>query len=96
MKAARRIMLSTIAGLASPFLFSANAHAGCVPYGGPVPHHINWYHQMSSPRLLHAAFVYDDDGSTPEPSMVGTWKEHWTSEGTDGIPDGTEVDAGYA
>ena len=28
--------------------------------------------------------------------MVGTWKEKWISEGSDGIPDGTEVDAGYA
>ncbi len=28
--------------------------------------------------------------------MVGTWKEKWISEGTDGIPDGTEVDAVYA
>jgi hypothetical protein len=37
-----------------------------------------------------------DDDRNPEPSMVGTWKEHWISEGSNGIPDGTEVDAGYA
>jgi hypothetical protein len=28
--------------------------------------------------------------------MVGLWKEHWISKGSEGIPDGTEVDAGYS
>ena len=31
-----------------------------------------------------------------EPTIVGTWKEHWISEGSEGIPDGVEIDAGYA
>jgi hypothetical protein len=52
---------------------------------------------MSSPRLLRAALIIDGDDAPPfEPSIVGTWKEHWISEGSEGIPDGTEVDAGYA
>jgi len=70
------------------------AYAGCGLYAGPVTHHhINWRPQIGSPRLLQAALFKDED---PEPGMVGTWKEHWISEGSDGIPDGTEIDAGYA
>ena len=54
--------------------------------------------RSAAPRLLRAALIIDDDDAknSPEPSIVGTWKEHWISEGSEGIPDGTEVDAGYA
>ena len=72
------------------------AYAGCGLYGGPAPHHMSWHLQTGSPRLLHAALSSDEDPATPEPSIVGTWKEHWISEGSEGIPDGTEIDAGYA
>jgi hypothetical protein len=52
---------------------------------------------MTAPRLEKAAFVIEDEAAAPLlPSIVGTWKEHWISEGSDGIPDGAEVDAGYA
>ena len=73
------------------------AHAGCGLYS-PLPHHASWQPQIGSPRLVRAAFIIDDDDAfnSQEPSIVGTWKEHWISEGSDGIPDGTEVDAGYA
>lgn len=73
------------------------AHAGCGLYDGPMPHQMSWHPQIGSPQLLRAAFMMDDDASaTPAPSIVGTWKEHWISEGSEGIPDGTEIDAGYA
>lgn len=74
------------------------AYAGCGLYSSPVPHHTGWQTQFASPRLLRAGLVTDDDAdiTAPGPSMVGTWKEHWISEGSDGIPDDTEVDAGYA
>ena len=53
--------------------------------------------QFGAPRLIQAAFIIDgDDAAKFEPSIVGTWKEHWISEGSEGIKDGTEVDAGYA
>ena len=72
------------------------AHAGCGLYG-PVPHHTSWQPQIALPRFVRAALIIDDEATnTHEPSMVGTWKEHWISEGSDGIPNGTEVDAGYA
>ena len=72
------------------------AHAGCGLYS-PVPHHTSWRPQIGSPRLVPAALIIDDDAATAkgEPSMVGTWKEHWISEGSEGIPDGTEIDASY-
>jgi hypothetical protein len=70
------------------------AHAGCGLYS-PVPHAASWQPQIASPRLVLAAL--DDEAGAPHgPSIVGTWKEHWISEGSTGIPDGTEVDAGYA
>jgi hypothetical protein len=43
-----------------------------------------------------ASFPGDEDANADRPTIVGTWKEHWISEGSDGIPDGTEIDAGYA
>lgn len=82
--------------LALGAIWVPSAYAGCGLYRGPVPHQISWHRQVVSPRLLRAALFSDDDPATPEPSIVGTWKEHWISEGSEGIPDGTEVDAGYA
>ena len=53
--------------------------------------------QGSPCRDLYGGFLINRDGDErSEPSMVGTWKEHWISEGSSGIPDGTEVDASYA
>ena len=72
------------------------ARAGCGLYS-PVPHPASWQPQIASPRFVLAALILDDEAAnTHEPSIVGTWKEHWISEGSEGIPDGTEVDAGYA
>ena len=97
MKSTRFLAIrASIAGLALATMFGPYAHAGCATYR-PLPHGASWQPQIASPRLVQAALVIDDDNATtPEPSIVGTWKEHWISEGSDGIPDGTEIDAGYA
>jgi hypothetical protein len=80
--------------LAIAAMVAPAAHAGCGLYT-PLPHPASWQPQIASPRLVLAAF--DDEAAAPHgPSIVGTWKEHWISEGSTGIPDGTEVDAGYA
>jgi len=75
------------------------AHAGCGQYF-PASFDASSQHQFGSPYLLRAAFSDDDkDAAKAEPTMVGTWKEHWISEGTHGVPDiqdGTEIDAGYS
>jgi len=86
-----------VAAIAVGAVVVPSAYAGCGQYSGPVPHQINWQTQFASPQLVQTAFAMDgDEDRNAEPSMVGTWKEHWISEGSNGIPDGTEVDAGYA
>ena len=76
-------------------MFAPYAHAGCGLYS-PAPHPASWQPQIASPRLVLAALTNDEAATPSEPSMVGTWKEQWISEGSEGIKDGTEVDAGYA
>jgi hypothetical protein len=97
MKSRRFLAISaSLAGLALATMFAPYAHAGCGLYS-PVANPASWQPQTASPRLVAAALVIEDDPAlAPEPSIVGTWKEHWISEGSHGIPDGTEVDAGYA
>jgi hypothetical protein len=77
-------------------MFAPYAHAGCGQYL-PASFNLSSQHQFGSPYLLRAALNNDDDDAAKsEPTIVGTWKEHWISEGSNGIPDGAEVDAGYA
>jgi hypothetical protein len=97
MKSGNWKIVPALSGLALATMFAPYAHAGCGLYS-PLPHHASWQRQIASPRLVLAALIIDDDAATtkPEPSIVGTWKEHWISEGSDGIKDGTEVDASYA
>ena len=98
MKSSRFLAIpASIAVLALATMCAPYAHAGCGLYSPAANHPASWQPQMSSPRLLRAALIIDGDDAPPfEPSIVGTWKEHWISEGSEGIPDGTEVDAGYA
>jgi hypothetical protein len=96
MKSGNWKIMPTLSALALATIFAPAAHAGCGLYN-PMPQATSWRPQIASPRLILAALVIDDDAATPHgPSIVGTWKEHWISEGSDGIKDGTEVDAGYA
>jgi hypothetical protein len=94
MKSVNWKVIPALSVLALAAMVAPAAHAGCGLYS-PVPHAAGWQPQIAAPRLVLAAF---DDGAPPShgPSIVGTWKEHWISEGSTGIPDGTEVDAGYA
>jgi hypothetical protein len=96
MKSGNWKIVPALSALALATMFAPYAHAGCGLYS-PVPHAASWQPQIASPRLVLAALAIDDEATTPrEPSIVGTWKEHWISEGSEGIKDGTEVDAGYA
>jgi len=89
-------IVPALSALVLATMFAPAAHAGCGLYS-PVPHAASWQPQIVSPRLVLAALAIDDEAATPHgPTIVGTWKEHWISEGSDGIKDGTEVDAGYA
>jgi hypothetical protein len=94
MKSENWKIVPALSALVLAAMVAPAAHAGCGLYT-PVPHAASWQPQIASPRLVLAAL--DEDAASPrEASMVGTWKEKWISEGTDGIPDGTEVDAVYA
>jgi hypothetical protein len=97
MKATRFLAIpASIAGLVLATMFAPYAHAGCGQYL-PASFNLSSQHQFGSPYLLRAALNNDDDyAAKSEPTIVGTWKEHWISEGSNGIPDGAEVDAGYA
>jgi hypothetical protein len=96
MKSGNWKIVPALSALALATMFAPYAHAGCGIYS-PVPHAASWQPQIASPRVVLAALPFDDDAANPPgPSIVGTWKERWISEGTDGIKDGTLFDAGYA
>ncbi|MFZ0688583.1 MAG: hypothetical protein WAM68_02055 [Acidobacteriaceae bacterium] len=89
-------IVPVLSGLVLATMVGPYAHAGCGQYS-PAPHGASWQPQIGSARLVPAGFIIDDDDATSkEPSIVGTWKQYLISEGSQGIPDGTEVDASYA
>ena len=89
-------IVPALSALVLATMFAPAAHAGCGLYS-PAPHGASWQPRIAPPRLVLAALAINDEAATPSgPSIVGTWKEKWISEGSEGIPDGTEVDAGYA
>jgi hypothetical protein len=82
--------------LAAATIVTPYAHAGCGLYT-PVQKDANNQPQIALPELESAAPAIDDeDAGKSDPSIVGTWKERLISEGSKGVPDGTEVDASYA
>jgi hypothetical protein len=96
MKSGNWKIVPALSALALAAMVAPAAHAGCGLYS-PVPHVSSWQPQIASSRLVLAALTLDDEAATQHgPSIVGTWKEKWISEGTEGITDGTEVDAVYA
>jgi hypothetical protein len=95
MKAVTMKIVPVLSALALATVVVPYAHAGCGQYR-PASFNASSQHQFGSPYLLRASFLGEDEPAAAEPTMVGTWKEHWISEGSDGIPDGAEIDAGYA
>jgi hypothetical protein len=51
-----------------------------------------WGFQAGGAHLLQAALVKTDD----QAAIVGFWHVKFVSEGSTGIPNGTEIDAGYS
>jgi hypothetical protein len=93
MKSGNWKVVPALSALVLATMFAPYAHAGCGLYS-PVHHPASWQPQIARPRLVLAGL--DDDGATHGPSIVGTWKEKWISEGSEGIKDGTEFDASYS
>jgi hypothetical protein len=96
MKSGNWKIVPALSGLVLATMFAPYAHAGCGLYS-PVPHAASWQPQIASPRLVLAALAIGDEAATPhEPSIIGTWKEKWISEGSEGLKDGSEFDASYS
>jgi len=96
MKSLTMKIVPVLSALALATVFVPNAHAGCGQYQ-PTSFNRNAQHRFGSPYLLESSLNSDDDDrAKSEPTIVGTWKEHWISEGSNGIPDGAEIDAGYS
>jgi hypothetical protein len=95
MKAVIMKIVPVLSALALATVVVPYAHAGCGQYR-PASFNGSSQHQFGSPYLLRASFPGEDEATAAEPTMVGTWKEHWISKGSEGIPDGAEIDAGYA
>jgi hypothetical protein len=89
-------IVSTLSVLVLVTVAAPYAHAGCGTYRPVSTIAANARPAPDLSRFEQEALATDDSASASDPSMVGTWKEHWISEGSSGIPDGTEIDAGYA
>ena len=93
MKLTMRVCMRAL-GLAACALVmagAAKAECGRTPGAKPTSLHL----QAAAPRILRAAFIAEDADETTA-SIVGFWHVKFVSKGSSGIPDGTEVDAGYA
>jgi hypothetical protein len=98
MKTRFKVVTATIGVGVIGAVFAAQANAGCYDLQqkvAPSP----WQQQQSGQgqaRFLSTAFVQVSDQGADTTSIVGLWKFAFTAEGnTNGIPDGTPIDAGY-
>jgi hypothetical protein len=77
-------------------LAAVSAHSQCGGFRTPGAAHTAWQMQLGpQPRLLRTGLVLAADHGG-EAAIVGFWHVKFVSQGSQGIPDGTEVDAGYA
>jgi hypothetical protein len=79
--------------VASLLLTTANARAGCGNLSGVGLKNSNWHSQFGHAQPVPASLLMVSDG---EAGIVGFWHVKFVSKGSEGIPDGTEIDAGYS
>jgi len=104
MKTRYQAFTAAFGGLALALLFAPNSIAQCgkFPRQGVAP--ADWHAQpgQPQPRLLRAAYTSNDeakasdDSRQDETTIVGFWHFKFVSIGSSGIPDNTEIDAGYS
>jgi hypothetical protein len=104
MKKSYKALAAAFSGFALALLFVPNSTAQCAafPRQGVAP--ADWHTQpgQSQPRLLRAAFTSNDEAKgsdesrLDEATVVGFWHFKMVSIGSAGIPDNTEIDAGYS
>jgi len=90
MKSSYKPLTITLGALALAFFFVTNSAAEC---GGMPKAHPS---QSRQARFLPAALVTIGDHDGDDAGIVGSWHVKFVSPGSEGIPDGTEVDAGYS
>jgi hypothetical protein len=88
-----RTLAGTFGALVFTLFLVPNASAGCGGIGQPLPSHISWHSQVGNAQLAPASLLMVSDG---EAGIVGFWHVKFVSKGSEGIPDGTEIDAGYS
>jgi len=96
MKTRYRTFALTLGALALALVSVPNSTAQCL---GWQPSQANPGKGESQPRhvsLRQASLVMVDDSDSTAITIVGFWHVKFVSEGSKGIPDGTEVDAGYS
>jgi hypothetical protein len=104
MKTSFNAIAAALGGLALALLLAPNSKAQCAtfPRQGVAP--ADWHAQsgQSQPRLLRAAYTSNDEANardesrSDEATIVGFWHFKFVSIGSAGIPDNTEIDAGYS
>lgn len=99
MMTATKQILPAFGALVLALLFVPNANAECGGFTKLSPTHTDWQPQAGSAHLVRAAFSATDDerpSASASVSIVGMWHVHFVAQGNSGIPDGTEIDAGYS
>jgi hypothetical protein len=104
MKTSCNTIAAIFGGFALALLLAPNSKAQCAtfPRQGVAP--ANWQMQpvQSEPRLLRAALTSNDEANgrgesnSDDGTIVGFWHFKFVSIGSAGIPDNTEIDAGYS
>ena len=96
MKTGTRQILPAFGALVLALLFVPNANAECGGFMKLSPTHTSWHPQAGSVHLLRSAYFPGDEEASPSASIVGMWHVKFIAKGNSGIPDGTEIDAGYS
>ena len=90
---------SMVAAFCAVVLALTVAPVASAQCGGLRSLHSGWHPQLLTPgqaRLITAGLEADPDHERRDEDIVGFWHVKFISEGSEGIPDGTEVDAGYS
>ena len=95
MKSSPRKLLGTIVLSVCAVVLGGVARAECGALPTAHLHPASLSLHTAAPRLLRAALP-SDEAEQDSTLIVGFWHVKFISEGSMGIPDGTEVDAGYA
>ena len=99
MKASYKALAATFGMLGLALLLVPHCSAQCGGLGRPMTSHSSWQPQPGQIRLLPVSFATGDvgeDRDDNDASIVGFWHVKFVSKDSKGVPDGTEVDAGYA